>query len=75
MLPTSLMVSALALQALRDGWTEIVFAGPAETCKKVESAAETTEARVHASAPVAVDLLTAADIDAACHQALGEDRV
>lgn len=62
--------AALALQALREGWTEIVFSGAAETREKIESAAETINARVHAAAPVAVDLLTSADIDATCRQAL-----
>ncbi len=67
--------AALALQALRDGWTEIVFCGPAEVREKVESAAGTMEARVHAAAPAAVDLLVSADIDAACRAALTGDQV
>ena len=67
--------AALALQALRDGWTEIVFAGPAETRARVESAAATAGARVRPRPPAAVDLLTTADIDAACHKALADDHV
>ncbi len=67
--------AALALQALRDGWTEIVFAGPAALRGKIESAAEATAARVHAAAPAAVDLLAAADIEAACRRALTGDGV
>ena len=67
--------AALALQALRDGWMEIVFAGPAETREKIESAAGSMAPRVLAAAPAAIDLMASADIDAACRQALTGDQV
>lgn len=62
--------AALALQALREGWTDIVFSGPAPASTKIENVATGLGARVHPQPPSAIDLLSAEDAETACRQAL-----